>query len=249
MRRPALPRTTAAGLAPALGLAALLLARPAAAAPGDSTAEGELESEAVRGADEPRTPIGDPARPWLRRWPAEPFPGLGEIGLFAGVLRVNDRHELFVPDPELQAQGHERVRAFNPHFGLRLGYFVLPWFGAEIEGAFTPTRLRDRDGQGLIYSARGQLVGQLGLWSVTPFVLVGGGVLGIASPSSALGSDLDPALHFGGGLKLFANRWLALRLDLRDLLSRKQGLDEGLSAHNFELTLGLSITVLRPRRR
>ncbi|MFO7566348.1 MAG: OmpA family protein [Enhygromyxa sp.] len=37
---------------------------------------------------------------------------------------------------------------------------------------------------------------------MTPFVLVGAGGLGVASPRELLGSDIDPALHFGGGVEI-----------------------------------------------
>jgi OOP family OmpA-OmpF porin len=98
-----------------------------------------------------------------------------------------------------------------------------------------------------LYTVRGHLVAQLGLGSITPFVLVGAGGLGVASPREVLGNDIDPALHFGGGLKFYLNRWVMLRLDVRDIVSYKQGVDEVFESHNLEALLGLGFTFGRKK--
>jgi outer membrane protein OmpA-like peptidoglycan-associated protein len=83
------------------------------------------------------------------------------------------------------------------------------------------------------------------MWSITPFVLVGAGALGISSPREALGNDVDPALHFGGGLKFFVHRYVMLRLDVRDVVTHKQSLEAGFVSHNLEALLGVSVTLGR----
>jgi outer membrane protein OmpA-like peptidoglycan-associated protein len=82
---------------------------------------------------------------------------------------------------------------------------------------------------------------------VTPFVLLGAGALGVSSDRAVVGIEVDPALHFGGGVKFFLNRWVSLRLDLRDVVSNRHGDSESFGAHDFEALLGLSVTLVRKR--
>jgi outer membrane protein OmpA-like peptidoglycan-associated protein len=185
-------------------------------------------------------------QPWIERWAPEPH--MGEIGIYGGILMPSPEHELFEPDLSVPDQGFEQLARIAPDVGLRAGYYPSRFFGIEAEGGVMPTRLRDVNQPALLYTARGQLVFQLGLWSVTPFVLVGGGGLGVVSDRDVLGNDIDPLLHFGGGLKIYLNRYVMLRLDVRDLISHKQGVDEIFNAHNLEVLLGLSFTLGREKR-
>jgi OOP family OmpA-OmpF porin len=82
------------------------------------------------------------------------------------------------------------------------------------------------------------------LWSVTPFLLIGPGALGVASNRNALGNDVDATVHFGGGVKFYLHRLVQLRLDLRDIISAKRGVANG-ATHTGEILLGLSITLGR----
>jgi outer membrane protein OmpA-like peptidoglycan-associated protein len=97
---------------------------------------------------------------------------------------------------------------------------------------------------------RGHLIGQLGLWSITPFILAGTGVQGISSSAApqGLGSEQDVAIHFGGGVKFFINRWVMLRLDVRDVVHNRRGVGEGL-ASSPEVLLGISITLRPPKEK
>ncbi len=70
------------------------------------------------------------------------------------------------------------------------------------------------------------------------------GISGPAAPRG-LGNDQDVAIHFGGGVKFFINRWVMLRLDIRDVVHNRHGVGEGL-ASSPEILLGLSFT-LRPK--
>ncbi|MCA9687547.1 MAG: hypothetical protein KC457_35625, partial [Myxococcales bacterium] len=182
--------------------------------------------------------------PWIRRW--APEANTGEIGVYGGLLLIAADHELFEPNLDDPDGGFRPLRRPNPDFGLRLGYYPLRFFGVEVEAGAMPSRLED--GTGVVpFTVRGAAVAQLGLWSVTPFVLVGVGMLGVSSDRAALGKDIDPAMHFGGGVKIFLDRRFQLRLDLRDVVSHQRGVENTFESHNLEALLGLSITLGRSR--
>ncbi|MFV8754128.1 OmpA family protein [Nannocystaceae bacterium ST9] len=191
-----------------------------------------------------------PAKPskksnWLHRW--APTNNYAEVGIHGGILLLDDRHELFSPRQDRLVQGWMPLRQATPEIGVRVGYYPLRFVGVEAEGALLPTRARDVDGSALIYTVRGHVIGQLGLWALTPFVLVGGGLIGIRSSPDLLGRDVDPALDFGGGLKLHLDRWV-LRLDVRDLVTNRQGVAATFQSHNLEVLLGVSVMLGRKRR-
>jgi OOP family OmpA-OmpF porin len=207
----------------------------------DASAAGEAETETDA---QPRKWNPRKHQPWIKRWAPEPH--MVELGIYGGLFLLNRDHELFDPDVTLPQQGWMPLRGPNPDFGLRAGYYPLRFFGIEAEGGAMPSRL-DAGGGVTPFTVRGHAVGQLGLWSVTPFVLVGAGMLGINS-SGPLGTDIDPAMHFGGGAKVYINRWLMLRLDVRDVVSHKRGVDNTFISHNLEVLLGLSVTLNRKNR-
>jgi len=211
----------------------------------ETGAETTTETNAQRGRKwDPRT-----EQPWIRRWRPEAM--MVEVGIYGGVFLLNRDHELFDPRVELPQQGWQPLRRLTPDLGVRVGFYPLRFFGVEAEGGAMPSKLDDGSGA-VPFTLRGHVVGQLGLWSVTPFVLIGGGMLGVNS-SGPLGTDIDPALHVGGGVKIYINRWVMLRVDVRDVVSHKLGVDETFKSHNLEALLGLSITLNRrnsppPRR-
>lgn len=135
-----------------------------------------------------------------------PRKNLGELGVGLGVLLPSAAHELY--DYRQEWRRYEPAAA---SLALRGGFYPLGALGLEVEGALAPARC-ECGSRALIYGARGHLVAQLPLASVVPFALVGGGVLGT---SGALGRDLDPSFHFGGGLKVHLTRYLGVRLDAR----------------------------------
>jgi OOP family OmpA-OmpF porin len=190
---------------------------------------------------------------WIKRWAPEPT--MGEIGIYGGVLLPSLNHELFSPDFDLPAQGFKQLNMVSPDVGLRLGFYPARFFGLEAEGGVMPSSQRnddlpaalDMDNPALLYTARGHAVFQLGLWSVTPFVLVGGGALGVASERDVLGNDTDAAVHFGGGLKFFLTRGVMLRVDVRDVVSYKRGPEQVWASHHPEVLLGLSGTFGREK--
>jgi OOP family OmpA-OmpF porin len=234
---------------------ALILGAPseAWAGPGEDDAEAESpsaeESESKSGVSvstSVNVDTSDQSRrhlPWIKRW--APEPNMLEIGVYGGVMLLAARHELFSPNLDLPDQGYKPLNRLMPDLGARVGYYPLRFFGVEAEGGVLPASLADGSGSPMLYTVRGHLVGQLGLWSITPFVLVGAGALGVSSPRAALGKDVDPALHFGGGVKFYVHRLVMVRLDLRDVVTHKQSLEAGFASHNLEALLGVSITLGR----
>ena len=174
--------------------------------------------------------------PWIKRY--RPTRHQLELGVFGGVLLPNSSHELY--DPAKTWQSYKMVA---PDVGVRLGYYPLSFLGLEIEGAVMPTKLRDSSSRALLGGFRGYAVLQLP-YRVAPFALIGVGMLG--TNGSGLGNDVDPALHFGGGVKFYINRLLALRVDVRDNVTAQHLVDAG-RTHHVEVLLGLSLLLNRAR--
>ncbi|PRP92184.1 Outer membrane porin F precursor [Enhygromyxa salina] len=205
-----------------------------ASASTDDGASGEASAEGE--GREPR------AERWIDRHAPEPM--MLELGVWGGVLFPSSQLELFEAELGLPDQGRKLYGHVAPDLGLRLGFYPLRHFGVEVEGGVMPASLRDESGKPLIWAGRGHLVGQIGLWRLTPFIVAGAGAMGVASPRSAVGSEADIGVHFGGGLKFFINYWLMLRLDVRDNLTNRIGVGEGVT-HSPEILLGLSVTLNR----
>ncbi len=226
--------------APLCCAAVLLLGSTASVAhAAEPSAEAKISASSNdQGTAETEATDGDP---WLKRW--APERNMGEVGIYGGVLLPSRRIELFEADFGLPDQGYKPLARVLPDLGLRLGYFPLPLFGVEVEGGILPGRTEAGDGA-LLWTGRGHLVGQLGWWSVTPFVLAGGGLLGVSSDRTSLGDDVDASMHFGGGVKIYLNRLLQIRLDVRDIIAARRGYNAGV-VHNPEILLGLSMTLGR----
>jgi OOP family OmpA-OmpF porin len=175
-------------------------------------------------------------KPFLKRF--APERNMMEVGIFGGVLLPSQQHELYDPNNAWQ-----RYKRIAPDIGLRFAFYPLKFLGAEVEGAVMPTKTAD-DGSAVLYGFRGHLIAQLP-YRIAPFVLGGIGALG--SSSDALGSDIDMAMHFGGGVKFFINRFLALRLDVRDNVSAAVQVENGRTNH-VEILLGLSATLGRKKQ-
>jgi OOP family OmpA-OmpF porin len=193
----------------------------------------------VPSADRPARDRGD-AR-WIDRW--APERNVVELGVFTGVYLPGERHELFEANETLPDQGFRGFDTAAPEIGGRVGYFPLRFLGLEAEGGAMPTNAGTQ--RATIWQVRGSLVAQLPRYSVVPFAGVGVGALGVSSERAAVGDDVDPSLHFGGGLKIYIQRHTALRLDLRDVVSHRRGLENGFENHNFEALLGFAITLGR----
>lgn len=218
---------------------------------GDADADADVDADAGSDAGSDSAAGGSKwdkrtDQKWIKRW--APEKNMLELGIYGGVFLLAEQHELFRPDRDLPDQGYKPLRALNPEIGARIGYYPIKFFGIEAEGGVIPSALRDGGDSATLYTVRGHVVGQLGLWSVTPFVLLGAGGLGVSSDAGVLGNDFDPALHFGGGVKVYINRWVMLRLDIRDVVSHQQGVDDTFISHNLEALLGLSVTLGRANK-
>lgn len=221
-----------------------LWAAPAAAAPEVGASLGKKAE--LKSSDSGLSKRTD--RRWIERW--APERNTLELGGFAGLVVPPRDLELFRPTLSRPRQGFQPFRRVALDVGGRLGYFPIRHFGIEVEGAFMPTVTAETEPNLPVrmWAARGHLVGQLGLYSVVPFVLVGGGALGVRSGDVAVGNDTDPALHIGLGVKVHIDRRLSVRFDLRDTISPRLGLARGV-ANTVEALVGISITLGRKRDR
>lgn len=238
---------------------AIAIAAPAKIAHAEEAAEqAQSEESSTKQAsfsvdsDDARATEEERKTPWIKRWAPQPM--TGEVGIYGGLFLPNRQHEWFEADLSLPEQGFKPLKRLGGHIGIRGGFYPLRFFGVELEAGGLPMQLEQGDRVGG-YTFRGQVVGQLGFWSVTPFVALGVGGIGVASDRAALGNDIDPMLHFGGGVKFYINRYLQLRLDLRDVVSHLKDVQGDFStldartfeSHNFEALLGLSVVLGRPK--
>jgi len=211
---------------------------------GSASTEGNASTRQRRAKRTGGTGGGDRSdQKWIRRW--APERNTAEIGVFGGVMFPHPRLELFEPSFDLPEQGFVPLRRFAPEVGGRVGYYFLRILGVEGEGGVMFGRT-ETDQSALLWGVRGQLVGQLPWWSVTPFVLAGVSGLGVASDRTALGNDVDLGFHFGAGVKVAINRTFGVRLDVRDNLTARRGVGESV-IHTPEVLLGLTLTLGRDR--
>lgn len=196
----------------------------------------------------------DPPDRWISRH--RPERNLLELGVFGGVMAPasglfddpRGSHQLF-DAYKLREAGESFYRPYRkiaPEIGLRLAWHPLAALGAELEGALMPTRVVSAGTPGeraTLFHLRAHLVGQIPLWRITPFILIGGGALGT---TGALGRDVDPSLNLGGGVKIYLSQRFTVRLDVRDNIAARRGIRAG-GTHYPEVLLGLSLTLNRRR--
>jgi outer membrane protein OmpA-like peptidoglycan-associated protein len=210
-----------------------------------STSEG-LATSSSGEADEPDLEgEANASDTFMRRY--RPTMLAFEAGLFGGVAFFPSEHNL--QDLELAAvNGHDELD-LGIEAGLRVAFFPLTFFGAEVEGAMIFSSAKAGGDSATVLALRGHGILQLPIARLVPFVLVGGGVLALNSSAASLGDDSDPAFHFGGGFKFAATEYLSLRLDVRDTLLQRNkllpGVENGDMEHAVELLLGLSFTLGR----
>jgi len=202
-------------------------------------------TETGTSADVNRTDVDDVKNEkWIKRY--RPTRHQMEGGIYGGILLPSADHELYAPDQTTNPPGANwtQFKKIAPDIGLRFGYYPLSFLGLEVEGGVMPTKTRDSASNVLIGSFRGYGLLQLP-YRIAPFALVGVGVMG-TSTKSALGNDVDPILHFGGGVKFYINRLLALRVDVRDSVTAQHLIDNG-RTHHVEVLLGLSLLLNRKK--
>jgi len=215
-------------IASAFLISTLVLAGSAwAGEPADSGTLGGDEGSGSAGAE------ADGADASGHDYPAATLPMSGELGVLFGVIAPAGDHNLHAEDREPRP-----LRGTAMEFGLRAGMFPLTFAGAEIEGALAPTSTKDGMGATL-WAFRAHAVAQLPLARMAPFILVGGGRLGVFSNSN--GNDSDPLLHFGAGVKVGLSELLSVRIDGRDNLTQKAGTSEGSLTHHPEVLAGVTV--------
>lgn len=216
-----------------LATLAVALAGPAAGGTAAVSTEGKPGDEAPPADTAP----AQETKPWIKRW--APVRHTGEIGLGLGVFFPSDRHDFY--DPITAPQ--EPLWAAGADIAVRAAYFPLRFLGIEGEFTAMPTRARNiTDDFVFLWGARGHLILQLPYWSVTPILLGGGGALGIRSNDLVFGTDTDPSAHWGGGLKVFVNKWIALRLEARHLMAARAAEQDDIT-HHAEVLAGISLTL------
>lgn len=154
-----------------------------------------------------------------------------ELGIAGGAL-VSPSAESLADDPtagQLEGAGID--------FLLRLSYSPFRFLGVEAEAGHVAMDVSTASETGM-FSLRGHVMGQLPYrWA--PFVLVGGGVMGLTSRNEAMGSNIDPAVHYGAGLEFFAMKDVSARLDVRHNVSLGAA-----TAHHVEILGGVSFTLI-----
>jgi outer membrane protein OmpA-like peptidoglycan-associated protein/opacity protein-like surface antigen len=158
---------------------------------------------------------------------------LVELGVYAGAHFYPKEHDMLGST----ALRHHTFDTVAPEIGLRLGYLPIPYLGAELELGIIPSRAADQST--IAYGLHAHFILGYPVENLLPFLVVGGGVLGVSSSSNVLGNDADVAFHWGVGLKYHFAKWVAVRLDLRHIVS------DGLynSVHHFSALAGISVVL------
>ncbi len=206
----------------------------AAAAPSPATLDIVIAGTDIELAEFPVTVV-DPDAPLLQEVPETPQDRhMIEAGIYGGFIAMSTNHELVTTDSPLAT--NRRIAPVSPDVGVRFGYYPVRAFGIEVEGGLMPTRLREGSDV-LMFEGRASLVGQLP-GRVTPYMLLGAGVTGLTSDPSVLGDDTDASFHWGGGVKFFATKNIAIRAGLRDVVLARS--DDGGASHSPQFLLGIS---------
>ena len=170
----------------------------------------------------------------------EPRPLQFEFGLILGMMLPSKDHNI-------RAEGapQEAYASVAPEFAVRASLLPIPYVGAELEAAWLPTST-ETDGSASLFAGRAHVIGQFPIGRITPFALIGAGAIG--GGSTPMGTDTDPALHFGLGAKYAISEGFGVRLDLRDTMSQKVGsateeVSDGTLTSHFEILLSATFAL------
>jgi outer membrane protein OmpA-like peptidoglycan-associated protein len=167
--------------------------------------------------------------------------GTAEFGLYWGLFMPDAQHELVA-----EKTAFHEIERVTPEFGLRAGYYPWRMLGLELEAGLLPSQTRDTNDSLNIFALRAHAMLLAPTTTIVPFLAVGGGILGVASEPSVLGSDIDGELHIGIGAKAYATEDLAVRLDIRDNITNgTNGAKRDQLAMHWEALIGLSVVVGR----
>jgi OOP family OmpA-OmpF porin len=164
----------------------------------------------------------------------EPEPMQFELGAILGFMLPSKDHNLRADTTR------QFPYTFAPEVGLRASFIPIQFLGVEAEGAWMWTTT-EQDNDANLFAARVHVLGQLPMGRLTPFLVVGGGAIGAGS--GTMGTDTDPAIHFGLGAKYAFTQALGLRLDLRDTMHQKFNEDQGTLTHSPEVLLSLQFAL------
>ena len=214
-----------------------------------SSGQLELQLHADSSADPSAAISGESPQPISQaRQPEDAYPPYGtaamsgEIGLYWGAFIPSSKHELY--DADRRTVSYQKLERVTPELGLRAAFFPLRVLGVEAEAGLLPSQTRTTGDGVNLYAVRGHLILQAPTKTLVPFVLVGGGLLGLSSGKRVLGTDLDGSGHAGLGLKAYVSKDLALRLEGRGNLTQGYGADKRVV--HWEGLLGLSVVLGRP---
>ncbi|MCA9691764.1 MAG: OmpA family protein [Myxococcales bacterium] len=168
-----------------------------------------------------------------------------EIGLFGGLFFPHVDHDFYHPDTAPQ----QPLWLMNADIGVRAAYMPLSFLGIEAEFSAMPTAVRNVDNTfAFLYGFRGHALLQAPGTRIAPFLLGGYGAIGVASGGArGVGSDLDPVGHLGVGLKVFLNRYIALRVDGRQYIGAEKA-EQGDTTSHWAVNFGISFTLGRKKK-
>jgi OOP family OmpA-OmpF porin len=230
------------GLGSALVLstaAPLVVAQEAAPAPApassDASASGSLSFDSS-GASAEGDGSASGEKPDRAYEPRDMEFTLGaSIGFMLPSKKHNLRHEDERPEPY----------GFAPGVTFRMGFHPIRYAGLELEGAWMHTSTTN-DKSAALFAGRGHAILQFPIGRIVPFGVIGLGALGAGS--NPMGTDTDPAIHFGLGVKYALTEAISARLDLRDTMSQRidtesEPAEQGDLTHFPEVLLGVSVAL------
>jgi OmpA-OmpF porin, OOP family len=172
-----------------------------------------------------------------------------ELGVFGGIHFYDKEHGLSRAEGDATGTSPDT----GGIFGLRLGYNLNKWIGAEGEFGFSPTRTRNDSTRDIILAYRAHVIATfIHSGYVRPFALVGYGAMS-AFPGTynaddgqnyPRSRDTDGFFHVGIGAKFPINESFGLRLDGRAMAPGaiankivKIGNETGYGGPDFEVLL------------
>ncbi|HEY3450571.1 MAG TPA: OmpA family protein [Myxococcales bacterium] len=122
--------------------------------------------------------------------------------------------------------------------GLRVGFQLTSQLAFEVGAQYLALQLLEsRASPGFVY--HGDVLYHFMKGDFSPFIIGGAGAY--HSLENPLGSDVDYQLHLGLGLRAMATEWLAVRIELRDVVTDGFGDSNAIAGNNLELTFGVDL--------
>lgn len=177
----------------------------------------------------------EPNKSWMSQH--LPIDGMFELGAGLGLLFPSSSHNFRV-----QSAPQQKIGSATELF-VRAAWLPIRYAGIESDWSIGFASTAD-DKASNPWSIRFHAIGQLPLWRITPFALIGFGRMG--NISNSLGSDGDPLFHYGVGAKVYLTDSMLMRLDIRDNMTQKYAATDGTLTHSPELMVGVSMTLGRP---